>query len=246
VTEPTDTDWDQLTLDLSKRVAAFAPDWTDPQSGDPGITIVELLAFVTESLLTRTDATPEVAARLRHVAAELERIAASRCSDGTLTRPRYFYGKVMTPQDFEEEQDYVRTKHRRHNRLLHGVGIVSGFGVSLGTEDGELVIVVSPGLAIDPTGEELVVCERVTVRLCPEETARYVTVGLVERPVDPVPAPAGPGAAGSETEASRIEESAEVAVVDDVPADRLVVARLIRDGDAADIDASFAPARVRR
>jgi hypothetical protein len=246
VTEPINADLEKLAHDLTSRVAVYAPGWTDSNSHDPGITILELFAFLTESLLARSDATPQVAARAREIAQQVERTAALRCTDATLTRPRYFFGKLIGVDDLNQEQEYLRTKHRRHNRLLHGVGIVSGLGVSLGTEDGEPVIVVSPGLAIGPTGEELLVCERVTVRLRADEGARHVTVGLVERPVDPVPALVGPDDAASDTEASRIEESADVVVVEDVPPDRLVIARLVRSGDSVQFDPSFVPARVRR
>jgi hypothetical protein len=153
-----------------------------------------------------------------------------------LTRPRYFDGKLMTVADFEQEQDYVRTKHRRHNRLLHGVGVVSGLGVTVGSDDGDQVIVVSPGLAIGPTGEELLICELVKLPLCPGATARYVAVGLVERGID----------AESTGEATRIEEAAEVAIVDDVPADHLVIARLHPVGEGIEIDPAFVAARAGR
>ena len=51
----TDDAFQELTRDLSARVAAHSPDWTDPRSGDPGLTILELFAFLTESLLARQD-----------------------------------------------------------------------------------------------------------------------------------------------------------------------------------------------
>jgi hypothetical protein len=236
VSKMTDSEWSQLTRDLSARVAAFAPEWTDPVESDPGVTLLELFAFLTESLLDRADVPPHVSGRIREIAAQVERLAASRCADGTLTRPRYFEGKLLTAADLDQEQDYVRTKHRRHNRLLHGVGVVSGLGVSLTSQDGESAVVVSPGLAIGPTGEELLICERVTLPLRPDETPMFVTVGLVEQPVDP----------NTNGEPTRIEEFAAAALVDNVPAGHLVVARLTRAGDAAQIDPAFEPARVNR
>ena len=161
---------------------------------------------------------------------------ATRCPDGTLIRNRYFTGKFLSAADLEQEQDYVRTKQRRHNRLLHGVGIVRGLEVSVEPrEPGEdPVVVVSPGVAIDPQGEELVVCERVDACLCSGKAICYVTVRLAERPTNVM--------AGGE--ASRIEESAEISVIDDVPAGDLAIARLVRDGDAWLPDATFEPARV--
>jgi hypothetical protein len=42
---------------------AGAPEWTDFNSHDPGITLVELLNFATESLLYRTDLVPQGSVR---------------------------------------------------------------------------------------------------------------------------------------------------------------------------------------
>ena len=235
VTELSDADWEELTRDLSTRVAAVAPNWTEWEASDPGITIVELFAFLSESLLARSDVTPDARTRLRDVLARLKRADDSQCQDGTLIRNRFFSGKLLTADDFDQEQSYSRTKHRRHNRLLHGVGIVSGLGVSLEPHpagDGESVV-VSPGVAIAPDGEELIVCERLTRDVCHGESVCYVTVALVERPATPTPG----------GEPSRVQESAEVAVSEDVPPGHLAIARLLRDGDAWRIDPSFEPPR---
>ena len=80
-------------------------------------------------------------------------------------------------------------------------------------------MVVSPGLAINQEGEELVLCERATSDLCLGKEVCYVTLRLVERPTN----------VDAGGEASRIEESAEIAVVEDVapgrPRDRSARAR---------------------
>ena len=218
MTELSDADWKELTRDLSTRVGVVAPDWTDLEAHDPGITLVELFAYLTESLLAR-----------------LERAGDSGCKDGTLSRNRFFTGKLLTADDLDHEQSYVRTKHRRHNRLLHGVGIVSGLGVGVepGPAGDDAVVVVLPGLAIAPDGEELVVCERVTRDACAGESVCYVTVALVERPANPTPG----------GEASRVQESAEVAVSKDIPPGHLAIARLSRDSGAWLVDPSFEPPR---
>ena len=70
-----------------------------------------------------------------------------------LTRPRFFSGKLITPEDLELEQQYFREKLKRHNRSLHGFGIVSGLKVT--TKSGQ--IIVEPGLALDCEGNELVI-----------------------------------------------------------------------------------------
>ena len=236
--ELTDADWDDLVRDLTARVAVFAPDWTEHNDSDPGVTIVELFAFLTESLLYRQDRSPRARARLREIVEQLERAHASRCPDGTLVRNRYYTGKLLSAADFEQEQQYLRTKHRRHNRLLHGVGIVSGLDVSVETGQAgeEPVVVVSPGLAINEEGEELVLCERATSDMCLGSKVCYVTLRLVERPTN----------VDAGGEASRIEEYAEIAVVEDVAPGVLAIARLRRDGDTWQPDASFEPVRVGR
>jgi hypothetical protein len=235
VAELTDADWEELTRDLSTRVAAVAPDWTEHEANDPGVTLVELFAFLAESLLSRAEQLPDARSRLREVLARLERAADSGCQDGTLSRNHFFTGKLLTADDLEQEQSYHRTKHRRHNRLLHGVGIVRGLAVSLepGPTGGDAAVVVSPGLAIAPDGEELVVCERVTRDVCHGESVCYVTVALVEGPSSPTP----------DGEPSRILESAEVALSEDIPPGHVAIARLLRDSGAWRFDPSFTSAR---
>ena len=71
----------------------------------------------------------------------------------SLKRPNYFAGKLLTPEDFKLEQEYFREKPKRHNRSLHGFGIVSGFKVSISSGQ----IVVEAGLALDCEGNEIVV-----------------------------------------------------------------------------------------
>ena len=228
----TDSDWSGLSRDLSARVAAWSPEWTDTPGADPGITLLELFAFLGESLLYRADQIPELRPRLAEIVARLDRLVAAPCEDATLTRNRYFTGKLLDASDFEQEQAYGRAKHRRHNRLLHGSGIVSGFGVSL---DGG-AIVVEPGVAIDAEGEELVLCERARFDPCPDDGPCYVVVHLVERQVAPDP----------NGEASCIEESAEASVVDAIKHGQLAIARLRWDDGAWTLDPTFQPARVGR
>ncbi len=233
----TDPRWEILGRDLSARVAAFAPDWTDANDSDPGITLVELFGFLVESLLSRADLSPQARTRLREVIERLERADDPSCRDGTLTRNHFFSGKLLTADDLAQEQAYSRTRHRRHNRLLHGVGIVRGLGVALepSAGGGDPTIVVSPGLAISPDGEELVVCEPVSRDVCQGVSGCYVTLGLDERPVAPTP----------DGEHSRIEESAAVYVSDDVPAGHLAIARLVHDGESWRPDPDFRAPRAR-
>jgi hypothetical protein len=234
--KPTDGDWEELIRDLARRVAVHDPEWTNYTESDPGITLVELFAFFAESLLDRGDLPAEARVRLHYIVTRLERASDSDCADGTPTRTRYFVGRLMSPDDFAQEQSYTRTRHRRHNRLLHGVGIVRGLEVTLepGQAGGDPAVVVSPGLAIAPDGEEMVVCDRVTLDVCSGPAVCYVTLALSERLVDPT----------VEGEATRIEESAAVGVSGDVPPGHLGVARLKLDGGLWRTDPSFKPPQV--
>jgi hypothetical protein len=102
-----------------------------------------------------------------------------------LTRPQFFTGKLLTAEDFTQEQQYVLEKLKRHNRSLHGFGVVSGLKVT--TKSGK--IGVHPGLALDCQGNELVIG---TIQLlsppASEETwhAAYVNIRYAEDTGAPV------------------------------------------------------------
>jgi hypothetical protein len=129
-----DAGYRELADLLRARVAARAPGWADDNENDPGIALLELFAFLTESLLYRENPMPErgrsSAARLAKFALALANPDAS-VATGTLERPRYFFGQVLGVDDFQLEQDYFRKRLRRLNRELHGSGVVRGLGVSV-------------------------------------------------------------------------------------------------------------------
>jgi hypothetical protein len=233
--ELSDSDWQQLARDLSNRVAAVAPEWTNRSDNDPGITVVELFGFLAESLLARPGGSPRARTKLRDVLTLLAGHHASACSElSTPTRVRYSSGQILSPADFEQEQDYARTRRRRHNLLLHGTGIVSGLAVSLEPQpNGELLAVVSPGVGIGPDGEELVVCERLTTKL-PSGASSYVTLHLAERE----------SAIQAGGQASRIEELTEAAIHSSVPPGHLALARIERVDGSWVVDAAFKPVRL--
>ncbi len=72
-------------------------------------------------------------------------------------RNRYFYGKLLDVFHFEMEQSYMNDKRWLLNRLVSGYGVVCGLNVKLGP-DGQSVV-VSPGMAIDKCGREIMVCQ---------------------------------------------------------------------------------------
>ena len=69
-------------------------------------------------------------------------------------RNRYFYGKLLTVDDFETEQKYMNDKRRMINRFLMGTGVVCGMNV---VEADTKSISVEMGLALDFAGREIVI-----------------------------------------------------------------------------------------
>lgn len=77
-------------------------------------------------------------------------------------RNRYFYGKLLTVDDFESEQKYMNDKRRLINRFMHGCGVVCGLNV---IPVGDDAVSVEAGMALDFAGREIIVDEPVTRRL---------------------------------------------------------------------------------
>lgn len=77
-------------------------------------------------------------------------------------RNNYFYGKLLSVDDFRLEQQYGNDKRRMLNRFLYGAGVVAGMNV-LAVDD--TTILVESGLALDYSGREIVIDEPVARRL---------------------------------------------------------------------------------
>jgi len=133
----------------------------------------------------------------------------------SLKRLRFFTGQVLTAESFELEQKYFREKLKRHNRALHGFGIVSGLKVIV--EAGE--IIVEPGLALDCQGNELVIGSAVVASpVSCGWPSTYLQIGFAEEYTDPIPAASLADPTLAEAfqldlkEASTITESCELQV----------------------------------
>jgi hypothetical protein len=151
-----------------------------------------------------------------------------------IERPLYFQGLVLTARDFVDEQNYFRQKLRRHNRLLHGWGVVCGLRVTP-AKDG-CAVIVSPGYALDPCGDEILVEEEVPLRLpiqghdvvdelsrspveeavCPDG-AWYVAIRYAEIPTQFVPVLGEPGETNG-MQPSRVRETYELCALATSPA----------------------------
>jgi hypothetical protein len=145
-------------------------------------------------------------------------------------RPNYFQGQLLTAQDFADEQTYFREKLRRHNRLLHGWGVICGLEVT--PSAGECAVTVSPGYALDPCGDEIQLQEEAVLALpgrirergdpakqaegaktaCPDGVW-YVAIRYAE-----IPSRLVPGIGDEHTpQASRIRETCELAALATFP-----------------------------
>jgi hypothetical protein len=166
----------------------------------------------------------------------------STCSC-TLERVRYFPRELLTADDMRVEQEYFRQRLRRHNRYLHGWGIVCGATVEPApTATQHWLVRVCPGLVISPQGDEAMIDDCVLLDLktgmctpepctvtwpCPPVGAMpnadqhrtvYVAVRYVECLTRPVRVPpAGCGCDAADCEYSRIRDSFELKVLWTLP-----------------------------
>ena len=81
-----------------------------------------------------------------------------------LCRPRFFAGQLLSEQDLNRLDYYIRAKNRLHNRSLHGWGVVCGLEVTC--HDCENLVMVSPGYALSPCGDDIVLCQEDPVDVC--------------------------------------------------------------------------------
>jgi hypothetical protein len=81
-----------------------------------------------------------------------------------LCRPRFFAGQLLTEQDLNRLESYIIAKNRLHNRYLVGHGVVCGLDITCSPCAN--TIGVSPGYAIDPCGNDIIVCSPDTVDVC--------------------------------------------------------------------------------
>lgn len=110
-------------------------------------------------------------------------------------RNRYFYGKLLSVDDFDAEQRYMNDKRRMLNRFLHGTGVVCGLQV---VEIDDATVSLEMGLALDFSGREIVVAKPVTKKLSSiegfskyagesgESRDLYLCIAYDEQPEEPV------------------------------------------------------------
>jgi hypothetical protein len=160
-----------------------------------------------------------------------------------IERVRYFPRQLITADDMRVEQEYFREKHRRHNRFLHGWGVVCGCAVEPVAGAKTWTVRVCPGYAVAPQGDEILIddCRDVDLQLgatpepctvrwpCPPTgdmpaagsdglVNAYIAVRYAECFARPTRVhPAGCGCDESACEYSRIRDSYEIKVLWKVP-----------------------------
>ena len=118
-------------------------------------------------------------------------MSAIICKPGLfgLERVRYYPRQLVTADDMTAEQEYFRQRDRRHNRFLHGWGVVCGLAVEPAPDAAHpWQVRVCPGYAIGPQGDEISVAEKVLFDLA--------TGSCGHEPCKPWPCPPSTNAAG--------------------------------------------------
>ncbi len=141
-----------------------------------------------------------------------------------LKRVNYTFGLVLGVDEFLQEQTYLLEKDHSQYRLAHGYGTVCGLQVRV-VNGASLAVQVTPGLAINPQGQEIRVQREMCARLndwltnnkdvlqgifgaAPASLSLCVVLCYRECPTDLVPVPGEPCRTQQDaTDASRIAES---------------------------------------
>lgn len=230
-----DKQWTSLARDFQRAVARVAPDWTGTGEHDPGIAMLELLAFVLDNLQHRRVAlNPQGRLLARDLASRASALATTIESDSDdcgsgLRRVNYRAGMLLGVDDFQAEQDYVRDRLNRRNRLLYGAGIVAGLAVTVQANAGGARVVIAPGLAFAPGGNEIFLDTPCVLALPASGAAWIVQLVYRERPC----------------QSARIVETFDATLASVPAVDAVAVARVHRVRGQWRVDAKFKAPRTR-
>ncbi len=99
-------------------------------------------------------------------------------------RVNFFEGQIRTLQDYWDQVGHKVDKHKLHQRAFHRFGVVVGRASELRVRQrrvSEMAVEVRPGLAIDPSGADMIVREVELKRLSTVGMAMPCTLHLVLR-----------------------------------------------------------------
>jgi hypothetical protein len=74
-----------------------------------------------------------------------------------IARPTFYEGQILRAADLDLGLEYARGQMARHDRYLHTPGIATGLELSVDKSTGVTQVKLSPGMAIDATGRQIVV-----------------------------------------------------------------------------------------
>jgi len=157
-------------------------------------------------------------------------IMEGKCLDKPLARNRYFTGQMLTTGDLQNEQSYLQEKRRLHNRFLHGTGVVCGLIVKAAPQKGRSVM-VSPGLAIDCSGRDILVPVAQTISLDGYSGDVYLTVRYKETLTGSSPVPGQTQGA----EYNRVSESFKFEALMALPENYVSTYDILKDSEDEDI-----------
>lgn len=246
----TEPQWTDLAIDLQRAFARAAPEWTDVNTHDPGITVLELLAYALTDLEYRHVA-PDERTRLlaRRVAARAQALAVPAAGDDDceagLQRVNFVHGMVLGADDFRTEQDYARVRLNRRNRVLHGMGIVDGLEVTVERDTSGSRVAIAPGLAFDPAGREIVLDQPEVHALPTQGGVLLVRLIYAEQLCRSVPVIASDPLDATLTQPTRIVETFKVELAPVPAADAVAIARLRQVRGRWRVDRTFTAARAR-
>ncbi|MDO4731787.1 MAG: hypothetical protein Q4B14_06705 [Clostridia bacterium] len=167
-------------------------------------------------------------------------------------RNNYFFGKLMTVKDFENEQTYFNSKRQLCSNMLHGFGIVSGLKVFLINNQ---TLSVDAGLAIDQNGREVMLPEACVKKIsvidgfeeyC-DEKELYLCIRYKEDLEETTFSVAGSGKGSDiKQEYNRIQEGCQLFFTNQVPDEKSIglsylmfEEKVIYDNDGVTLKAVF-------
>ncbi|MBM4319160.1 MAG: hypothetical protein FJ125_04180 [Deltaproteobacteria bacterium] len=102
-------------------------------------------------------------------------------------RINFFKGFLTTEKDWNDAERYHVEKRKLHNQMFHAPGIVPGFAGELrvsARDRADLSVEVSPGYAIDGTGQDILVWETQIKSINPADYKLPQTIYLVAKYVE--------------------------------------------------------------
>ena len=174
------------------------------------------------------------------MAANPEYVECLASDDRSMERVRFFQRQLLSAEDMIAEQEYFRQKLRRHNRFLHGWGVVCGLAVEPApTAAQPWRVRVTGGYALGPYGDDIHVpdpvyfdlaecgaggstdpCEPSVIRRgsSPAQGTVYLAIKYAECVTRPVRAmPEDCGCDADNCQYSRIRDSFELGCLPELP-----------------------------